>query len=94
METGNRTVTLLNNLHLFDMRSVLSFCSRGLLEAKAMKKWNGSCSHLTKALVFTISTLHACQLVDLSDLVVGSSILTLQTRTGSSQHSQARARSQ
>ena len=43
METGNKTVTLLNNLHLFDMCSVLSFCSRGLLEAKAMKKWNDSC---------------------------------------------------
>lgn len=54
METDNRTVSLLNNLHLFDMRSVLSFCSRGLLEAKAMKKWNDCCSHLTKALVFTI----------------------------------------
>ena len=33
-----------------------------------MRKWNDSCSYLTKALEFTVSTLHACQLVDLRDL--------------------------
>ena len=62
---------------------------RGLLEAKAVRKWKDDCSCLTKALGFNNCTLRVYSLRASETLVMGSGVALHSRGVRSSEHSGA-----